>query len=144
LTPEIGKQPLETYMTTYTNIRTTAAIEAAPVLAFVEEHQSALWHASRLIGGYEKARLVDALVQTLQQERRLTRRARIMLDQLLAVLSLDVVDDECPAMGFFVPIDPEDPAVAEICLLTDGLRESIDEAERIRRAFQRQASAEAA
>ncbi len=131
-------------MTTYTDIRTTAAIEAAPVLAFFAEHQSALWHASRLIGGYEKARLVDALVQTLQQERRLTRRTRIMLDQLLAVLSLDFVDDECPAMGVFVPIDPEDPAVAEICLVTDGLRDAIDEAERIRCSFARHDSARAA
>ncbi len=131
-------------MTIYTEIPSGTRVEdqtaAAPILAFIGEHQSALWHAARLIGGYEQARLVDRLVDTLQQERSVTRRVRIMIDQLLALLALDPVDDGTCTCGFFVPIDPEDPAVAEICLLTDGLRDAVDEVDRIRRSFATHAS----
>ena len=132
-------------MTICTRIPSVTRVEdqtaAAPILAFIGEHQSALWHAARLIGGYEQARLVDRLVDILQQERRITKRARIMIDQLLALLVLDPVDDgTCATIGFFVPIDPEDPAVAEICLLTDGLRDAVDEVDRIRRSLAMHAS----
>lgn len=64
-----------------------------------------------------------------------------MIDQLLALLALDPVDDgTCPTIGFFVPLDPEDPAVAEICLLTDGLRDAADDADRMLRSLATHAS----
>lgn len=102
-------------------------ISADPVLSFVATHQDGLWHAVRLLGGYESARIVDCCVALLTQDRRLTPRMRIMLGQILAILSLDKVDDtDSPYMGYFAVIDPNDPVVEDICLLTDGLRDALD------------------
>jgi len=98
-------------------------ISANPVLSFVMAHQGALWHAARLLGGYESARLVDRCVELLLQELCVTPRTAVMLRQILAVLSLDDTDDpNLPFMGYFALIEPNDPVVEEICLLTDGLR----------------------
>ncbi|SEM81179.1 hypothetical protein [Palleronia pelagia] len=98
-------------------------ISVDPVLNFVSRNYEGLWHAARLLGGYESARLVDRCVELLAQDQCVSQQARIMLDQILAVLSLEHVHDEnLPYMGFFAVIDPCDPAVEEICLLTDGLR----------------------
>jgi len=97
-----------------------------PVLSFISRHHEGLWHAARLLGGYESARLVDRCVEFLVQNRRVTPRSAIMLDQILAVLSLEHVHDEnLPYMGFFALIDPCDPVVEEICLLADGLRHAL-------------------
>lgn len=98
-------------------------IPAEPVTTFVFAHHEGLWHAARLLGGYESARLVDRCVDLLAQDRRVTPRTAVMLDQILSLLSLDKVDDpNLPYMGYFAVIDPLDPVVEEICLLTDGLR----------------------
>lgn len=101
-------------------------IPADPVLPFVVAHQEGLWHAARLLGGYESARLVDRCVELLLQEQRVTPRTAVMLRQILSVLSLDATDDpNLPYMGFFALIDPNDPVVEEICLLTDGLHHAL-------------------
>ena len=53
-----------------------------------------------------------------------------MLGQILAVLSLDHVDDPgLPYKGYFAAIDPGDPVVDEICLLTDELRGALKDAD---------------
>ncbi|SDY25978.1 hypothetical protein [Citreimonas salinaria] len=97
-----------------------------PILAYVSAHHEALWHAARLLGGYESARLVDRCAELLAQDRRVTSRTRMMLDQILAMLSLEEVDNpNLPYMGHFAVIDPLDPVVEEICLLTDGLRHEL-------------------
>lgn len=101
-------------------------IPADPVLSFVSTHHQGLWHAARLLGGYDSARLVDRCVELLAQDRCLTPRTRIMLGQILAVLSLEQVDDPAlPYMGYFAVIDPKDPVVDEICLLADGMRDAL-------------------
>lgn len=101
-------------------------IPADPVLSFVSAHYDGLWHATRLLGGYESARLVDRCVTRLAQDRCVTQRTRVMLGQILAVLSLDKADDpDLPYMGYFAAIDSLDPVVEEICLLTDGLRHAL-------------------
>ena len=93
-----------------------------PVLAFFSSHYEGIWHAARLLGGYESARLVDRCAELLTQDQRVTNKARVMLDQILSILSLDRVEDpNLPYMGHFALIDPLDPVVEEICLLTDGL-----------------------
>ncbi|MFU8864768.1 MAG: hypothetical protein ACNA7O_12710 [Rhodobacterales bacterium] len=98
-------------------------IPADPILSFVSAHYDGLWHAARLLGGYESARLVDRCMTNLAQDRCVTQRTRVMLGQILAVLSLDKADDpDLPYNGYFAAIDPLDPVVEEICLLTDGLR----------------------
>lgn len=101
-----------------------------PILCFVAAHHVGLWHSARLLGGYESARLVDRCAELLAQDRSVTPRTRIMLDQILAVLSLDKVDDpDLPYMGYFAEIDPSDPVVEEICLLTDRLRDMLERIE---------------
>ncbi len=101
-------------------------IPVDPVLLFVSRHYEALWHAARLLGGYESARLVDRCVELLAEGQCVTPRTAVMLEQILAVLSLDNVDDpNLPYMGFFAVIDPLDPVVEDICLLTDGLRQAL-------------------
>jgi hypothetical protein len=105
-------------------------ILADPVLCFVAAHHEGLWHAARLLGGYESARLVDRCISLLVENGCVTPRTRIMLDQILTVLALDLVHDpDQPYMGFFAAIDPLDPVVEEICLLTDSLRHALARAD---------------
>ncbi|MFZ3583216.1 hypothetical protein ACOI1H_13740 [Loktanella sp. DJP18] len=100
---------------------------ADPICTFVSAHYEGLWHAARLLGGYEAARLVDRCQDLLVLDGRLTSRTRLMLGQVLAILSLETVDDPAlPYMGYFAVIDPFDPVVEEICLLTDGLRDVLE------------------
>ena len=63
----------------------------APVASFVIQHHAALWHAARILGGYEHARLVDRLVEGLHSDPRLRKRGRIMLEQLVELLTLENV-----------------------------------------------------
>lgn len=108
-----------------------AEFAAVPVLGFVEKHQTALWLAARLLGGYEASRLVDRCAELLETERALNRRLQVMLEQLVALLTLEHVHNpERPQMGFFAVIDPADPAIAEICLLADGLQHALAEADK--------------
>jgi hypothetical protein len=101
-------------------------IPADPVLSFFNMNRDGIWHAVRLLGGYESARIVDRCAELLARECRVIPRTRIMLDQILSVLSLEETDDpDFPFMGCFAVIDPSDPVVEEICLLTDGLRDAL-------------------
>jgi len=103
---------------------------AKPVALFIAEHRSALMNAACLLGGRDASAKVERLAERLREECRLTRSARAMLDQLLALLMLEHVHDpERPEAAYFVLIDPADPVVAEICLLTDGLRDAMAEAD---------------
>jgi hypothetical protein len=107
---------------------------ALPVAAYVAENRAALWHAARFLGGYESAQLVNHLAAALQENRRLSAAVRSMLDRLLSLLTLEHVHDpHRPEMAYFVAIDPGDPAVEEICLLTDGLRSAIDQSDALDR-----------
>ncbi|MGB3626967.1 MAG: hypothetical protein WA989_14135 [Henriciella sp.] len=108
----------------------TQGIPADPVFSFINAHQEVLWHAARLLGGYESARLVDRCVELLGQDQRVRPRTTVMLGQILSLLSLDNVDDpDLPYMAHFAVIDPRDPVVEEICLLTDGLRHALAQAD---------------
>lgn len=56
----------------------------------------------------------------------LTRATKKDLQAMLDILSLEHVDDfDRPEAGYFAAIDPADPVVANICLLTDGLRAAL-------------------
>lgn len=117
-------------------------ISSDPVLRFISANQDGLWHAVRLLGGYESARLVEQCVEHLGQDRRVTSRTRIMLGQILSVISLEKVDNpDLPYMGFFAVIDPSDPVVEEICLLTDGLGTALAEYDALRQRAVRSATA---
>ena len=97
---------------------------ADPICTFFSAHYEGLWHATRLLGGYEAARLVDRCQDLLVLDGRPTSRTWLMLGQILAILSLEMVgNSESSYTAHFAAIDPLDPVVEEICLLTDGLRE---------------------
>jgi hypothetical protein len=100
---------------------------ADPICTFVSAHYEGLWHAARLLGGYEAARLVDHCRERLISDGVPTSCTRLMLGQILVILSLEMVGDPMSSYtAHFAAIDPLDPVVEEICLLTDGLRDVLD------------------
>ena len=97
-----------------------------PIHQFFQEHRQALRQAVRLLGGADAAVLVDELTDALTREPVASPRTMALLQELDDLLSLENVDDpdrvEC---GHFAEIDPSDPIVEEICLLTDGLHNAL-------------------
>ncbi len=107
--------------------RRTEGVAPNPILSFVSAHYEGLWCAARRLGGCEAARLVDRCVELLAHDGCLTWRTRIMLDQILAVMTLEKVDDpNLPYMKYFAEIDPVDPFLEEISLLADEFRDALD------------------
>lgn len=99
--------------------------ELAPIRAFLAEQENALIHAAALLAGDSGKRLVNSL-----SDRRdyLTncRSTRRKLDDLRAILFLEHVHDDSRAeAGLFALIDPDDPVVADICLLADGFNNAL-------------------
>lgn len=101
----------------------------AGLRAFLASNADALGHAAVLLSGRRGARLVNAIREGLDQPGPLTRRLRQRLLELRDILFLehlgndDWEDDACLAL-----LDPEDPAVAEICLLADGMDDALHSA----------------
>lgn len=99
---------------------------AVPILSLFSADHAALWHAARFLGGYEASRLVDRCVDVLERERAITNTVRVMLDQLLTLLSMTGRSDQNgPYLAHFVVVDPEDPVVEEIAQLRDQLATAI-------------------
>ncbi|WP_292294422.1 hypothetical protein, partial [Marivita sp.] len=109
------------------------AITDAPILSLIRNRHAELWHANRMLGGYEACRLVDNCAARLEDLQYVDDRAWIMLNQIHAILGLEETDDPGkPYMGFFAAIDPNDPIVEEICILTDELRTAMDRVRELR------------
>lgn len=101
---------------------------ADPLHVFIAQNSGALFHASRLLAGSSGAKCVTRVVDALSKAEPLTRATKKDLQAMLDILSLEHVDDFYrPEAGYFAAIDPADPVVADICLLTDGLREALAE-----------------
>ncbi len=101
---------------------------AASIRHFLQANKDGLWHAALLLGGGKAAKTVGQLVDDLDQPGPVSREARLRLEALLALLSLEhVSDQDRPEAGYFATIDPADPVVEDICLLTDGLAKAIGE-----------------
>lgn len=102
---------------------------AAPLREFADHHREGLLNAAGLLGGCRGTRLVLDLLDGLASEPVLTRRTRTRFTALLELLSLENVHDqnreECAR---FAAINPCDPVVEEICVLTDGLRDALERA----------------
>ncbi|MFD0978390.1 hypothetical protein [Tropicimonas aquimaris] len=93
------------------------------LLGFLDEHRGALLSAAGLLGGRDGLSLVRVLFDGIGRGGLATRGVRRRLAGLLALLSLQHVGDpERIESACFSEIDPMDPRVEEICLLTDGLR----------------------
>ncbi|MEX1199146.1 MAG: hypothetical protein WEB57_14950 [Pseudohongiellaceae bacterium] len=101
----------------------------AELRTFLASNADALGHAAVLLSGRRGARLVNAIRDGLDQPGLLTHRLRQRLLELRDILFLEHFgneaweDDSCLAL-----LEPEDPAVAEICLLADGLEAALHEA----------------
>ncbi|TNC51101.1 hypothetical protein FHG66_05985 [Rubellimicrobium rubrum] len=97
-----------------------------PLRRFVADHAAGLRIAADLLGGKSHANAVDEIVDRLRHEPVPSRRTLRLLDELLLLMSLELVTDlESPEAEAFSLIDPADPIVAELCLLTDRLRATL-------------------
>lgn len=80
---------------------------AKPILALFARKYAGIWHAARLLGGYDASRLVDRCAAALEREAVIFHRVPIMLGQILDILSLEETDDpDQPYMGYFAVIRP--------------------------------------
>lgn len=101
------------------DVRAMTAGELALRL-FLATHDAALANAAALLADRRGVRLIDALRDGLSQPGPLTNRLRRLLLDLRALLFLE--DDHAWEVP---PLEPEDPAVPEICLLADGLDDAL-------------------
>ncbi len=97
------------------------------LLFFLSNHREGLENAAALLGGPIAARRLCGLIEALSvPQPRLTRWISRELVALHRLLTLeDVANFDSPAAHYFSLIDPADPAVADICLLTDGLTDCL-------------------
>ena len=94
---------------------------------YLQEHGEALTNPAALLGGRRGARLAQSAITDLSSNAKLSRRTAHALKELRAILSLEHVHDEDrEEAGFFAIIDPADPVVDEICLLSDGFNDALD------------------
>lgn len=98
-------------------------LEPSPLAEFIVANYAALISAAALLGGPKAERRIKALVDDFTLAPIVTRRLNHALDDLEDLLSLRHVDDlESVEAERFARLDPEHPAVEEICLLLEGLR----------------------
>jgi hypothetical protein len=89
---------------------------------FIDGHQDGLYDAAALLAGGRGIHLVDRIVEGMADPDGLTRRTLTALNDLREIIALEHVDDfSSPEAYFFTAIDPAEPIVEEICLLTDEL-----------------------
>ena len=108
-------------------ITTTEAAQdcCSAIHRFISAHRDALRNAARLLGGYDATHLVDSIVDALDREYQPSRRTVGLLHDLEDLLALENVGDpDLAESGYFAVINPSDPVVEEICLLTDQFREA--------------------
>lgn len=101
----------------------SASPELLALLTWIAQHRDALDSATHLIGGPKALSRLGRLTGRLATADRMTSLLRRELDWLDRLLSLEdsALLTEAVADRIFL-IAPDDPAVEEICLLTDGLR----------------------
>jgi len=98
---------------------------------FVETHGDALRSAALLLSGRPGPRLFDDLVGRLTREPIPGCKTLHAAGRLLALLALeDVHENDGVEAGGFARLDPADPYVEEICVLTDGFRDALQAAGR--------------
>lgn len=99
-----------------------------PLRAFAVVYREALINAGALLGGPRGAGVARAVIESLAQQERPTRLLMRKISQLVELLTLEHVHDMSrDEAAHFALIDPLDPCVDEICLLTDGLLEALDQ-----------------
>ena len=93
---------------------------------FLATNADALGHAAVLLADRRGARLINAIREGLGQPGRLTHRMRRLLLDLRDLLFFEHAHDDCwEDAGCLALLEPDDPAVPEICLLADGLEDAL-------------------
>ena len=94
---------------------------------FVQDHQDALINAASLLSGNKGRKVIANLAAALEHAARRGPAAEKAAWELLGILSLERVHEvDSVEAERFACIDPADPRVEEICLLTDQLREALE------------------
>lgn len=97
------------------------------LMIFLSTNREGLLNSATLLGGPVAGRRVLRLLDNLASQRQMTRWVSAELADLHRLLSLqDVGGFDRPEAYFFSLLHPEDPVVAEICLLTDGLTDCLN------------------
>ncbi|WP_116081788.1 hypothetical protein [Tropicimonas sp. IMCC34011] len=105
----------------------TAATPAFALHVLFEQDWPAYRQAAELLAGRRGGRLVDQIVGMLEESPVVTRRTRLALSDLLDILALERVEiEDSEEAALFAMIDPQNPVVEDICLLTDRLREALE------------------
>lgn len=101
--------------------------ELIAMSSFLTEHAEPLLNAAGLLGGARAISHVAELIRDLPEQETLSRRLARKLEGLHDLLTLEHVDDfEAAEAEHFCLLDPEDPVVPEICLLTDQFIDHLD------------------
>lgn len=101
---------------------TKPAIQA--LFLFLSENNEGLQNAALVLGGGKALKRVQYLLDRLTLNQQLNRRACLDLVALHELFTLKYVGDPLRLeTALFAEIDPMDPMVEEICLLTDGLED---------------------
>ncbi|MCB1358666.1 MAG: hypothetical protein KDK53_19970 [Maritimibacter sp.] len=91
----------------------------AAIIHFLLENADALANAAELLGGRAACSRTYRLLDDLRDTTGLTRRLHREIAALHRLLTLEnVADPDRIECGYFAAIDPMDPAVEDICLLT--------------------------
>lgn len=95
---------------------------------FFQLRSEALLHASSLLGGKPGLHCLQALIDDLEIQPKLTRRMERNLIRLHKLLTLQNVHDlDRIEAHYFAEIDPATPVVEELCLLSDEFTEHLQE-----------------
>ena len=112
-------------VTTSTEARSMSAGELA-LREFFSHHGEALGNAAFLLADRRGARLLNAILDGLEQPGSITQRLRRLLLQLRAILFLEeAAEEEWGNEGCLNLLEPDDPIVPELCLLADSLDEAL-------------------
>jgi hypothetical protein len=99
---------------------------ASPLHDFCHRRREALRNAACLLAGQRGGRLVADVLDTLTMSTAPNRRTLRNLIELHRILSLQGTEDPGSEQAVhFAMIEPGDPVVEEICLLSDGLLDAL-------------------
>ncbi len=94
------------------------------IQGFAYHHDQALQSASFVLAGQFAMKRTQSLLDEIRNASEMTRRLQHGIVELHKLLSLYHVHDENRIeAAYFAELDPGDPYVEEICLLTDALTE---------------------
>lgn len=101
---------------------------ASALHRFAQEHYEPIQNAALLLRGRPWQRRVQRLLDHLQFTQAVNGHARCEAAALLELLAREQIYDGLrPEAACFAALDPTDPHVEEICLLTDRLSNALDE-----------------